>query len=118
MPRLESLWIAPRVAAAVHAAKHCPHAIVTAAGISEPSLVFLLGTETRFGNGDGAARALLDDPCALALVDQPYLDAFRAELARTGRTAAALATIEGLNIARGKRVTLTLFGLSQPPAGS
>jgi len=118
MPRLESLWIAPRVAAAVHAAKHCPRAVVTAAGISEPSLVFLLGTETRFGNGDGAARALLDDPCALALVDQPYLDAFRAELARTGRTAAALATIEGLNIARGKRVTLTLFGLSQPPAGS
>lgn len=118
VPRLDSLWIGARVAAAVRAATRCPHAVVTAAGISEPSLVFLLGTETRFGDGDSAARAVLDDPCALALVDRPYLRAFNAALARAGRTAPALATIEGINIARGKRVTLSLFGAPQPPDGS
>ncbi len=118
VPRLDSLWIGARVAAAVRAAMRCPHPVVTAAGISEPSLVFMLGTETRFGDGDSAAQALLDDPCAIALVDRPYLPAFNAALARAGRTAPALATIEGVNIARGKRVTLSLFGAPQPPGGS
>ena len=118
IPRLDSLWVGTRAAVAVQSGKRCPHPVVTAAGISEPSLVFLLGTGTRFRDGNGAAEALLEDPCALALVDRPYLGAFDAQLARAGKTAPALATIEGFNMARGKRVTLTLFGAPRAPAGS
>lgn len=118
LPRLDTLWVSARVAAAVHATTRCPHPVVTAAGISEPSLVFLLGTDTRFGDGNGAAEALLENSCALALVDQPYLRAFNERLARAGETAPALATIAGINIARGKRVTLTLFGAPRRQAGS
>ncbi len=109
MPSLDELWVSSRVAAAVEHGKRCPRAFVTSAGFSEPSLVFLLGQDTRFGDGTAAAEALLADPCALALVAEPQLKAFRERLARAQKSAAALATIDGLNLARGRRVALTLF---------
>ncbi|MFI4988721.1 MAG: ArnT family glycosyltransferase [Alphaproteobacteria bacterium] len=109
MPQLDRLWLSSRVAEAVARGKRCPHAEVTSAGFSEPSLVFLLGRDTRFGDGRAAAEALLGDACALALVDQPSLAGFSARLARAGKSATALATIDGINLARGRRVALTLF---------
>lgn len=118
MPRLDSLWVSPRVARLVESAKRCPQAVVTSAGFSEPSLVFLLGARTRFGDGGSAAEALLGDPCALALVDRPYLQGFFERLKRAGKTADAIATVEGINVARGTRVALTLFGTPHPAGGS
>src|SRR5208282_4450911 len=41
MPQLDRLWISTRVAQAVARAKPCAQAVVTSAGFSEPSLVFL-----------------------------------------------------------------------------
>ncbi|HLI12461.1 MAG TPA: glycosyltransferase family 39 protein [Alphaproteobacteria bacterium] len=111
MPQLGSIWLSSRVAHAVESQKLCPHSIVTSTGYSEPSLVFLLGPDTRFGEPKDAADALLHDPCALALVDKPSLPAFTDQLTRAGRTPQALAEIGGINAARGKRVDLTLFRL-------
>jgi 4-amino-4-deoxy-L-arabinose transferase-like glycosyltransferase len=117
-PRLEPLWVSTRAAAAVAQAKRCADTVVTSAGYSEPSLVFLLGPATRFGDGAAAAQALLSDRCALALVDKPFVEAFTARLARDGRQARPLATIDGLNLARGKRVALTLYAATPPAGGS
>ncbi|MGO8869410.1 MAG: ArnT family glycosyltransferase [Alphaproteobacteria bacterium] len=118
MPRLDRLWISSRVAQAVARAKPCPQAVVTSAGFSEPSLVFLLGGRTRFGDGTAAAEALLGDACALALVNEPDLKAFSARLARAGKAAEPLAKIDGINIARGRSVALTLFGALGPAGRS
>jgi 4-amino-4-deoxy-L-arabinose transferase-like glycosyltransferase len=118
MPRLDRLWISTRVAAAVARAKPCPGTLVTSAGFSEPSLVFLLGTRTRFGDGTAAAEALLGDACAMALVDAPELAAFGTRLALAGKTAAAVAQIDGINMARGRPVALTLFGTLAPAGRS
>lgn len=109
LPGANTLWVSSRVAAAIAHAKPCPTTVVTAAGFSEPSLVFLIGTNTRFGDGTAAAQALLDDSCALAVVDKPFLDAFNERLKRAGKNAEAIATIDGINMARGKRVVLTLY---------
>jgi len=118
MPRLDRLWISSRVAQAVAQAKPCPQAVVTYAGFSEPSLVFLLGGRTRFGDGTAAAEALLGDACALALVNESDLEAFGARLARAGKAAVPLAKIDGINIARGRSVALTLFGALGPAGRS
>lgn len=109
LPNASSLWVSPRVAAAVARAKPCPTTVVTAAGYTEPSLVFLIGANTRFGDGTAAAQALLDDPCALAVVDKPFLGAFNKRLERANKTAETVATIDGINMARGKHVTLTVY---------
>ena len=118
MPRLDRLWVSTRVAAAVARAKPCPRTLVTSAGFSEPSLVFLLGTRTRFGDGTAAAEALLGDACAMALVDAPDLAAFSSRLARAGKTAEPVAEIDGVNLARGRSVALTLFGAPAPAGRS
>jgi 4-amino-4-deoxy-L-arabinose transferase-like glycosyltransferase len=109
IPELDALWISTRVANAVRAAERCPKTVVTSVGFAEPSLVFILGTDTAFGNSRAAARAIADNRCAMALVDAPSIEAFRAELAETGKEAREVATIDGINMARGKPVTLTLF---------
>jgi len=117
IPELDSLRVSGRVADAVEQARRCAHAVVTSAGYSEPSLVFAVGPATRFGDGTAAAQALLDDRCALALVDRPYLEAFDERLQRAGRAAVPLASIDGFNMARGKRVMLTLFAPPQADGG-
>jgi 4-amino-4-deoxy-L-arabinose transferase-like glycosyltransferase len=116
MPGLQSLWIAPRVAAAVRSDRPCRDTAVMAAGFSEPSLVFMLGTRTRFGSGAAAAEALLEDSCALALVDRRELAGFAARLREAGKAARPLATIDGINPARGRAIDLTLFGKLHPEA--
>ena len=118
MPQLDRLWISSRVAAAVAKAKPCARTLVTSAGFSEPSLVFLLGAGTRFGDGKAAADALLGDSCAMALVDAPDLPAFTARLERAGKTAKRVAQVDGINLARGRAVELTLFGPAEPAGHS
>ncbi len=53
---LATIWVSPRVAALVskHAVAGDPPPVL--AGYTEPSLVFLLGTETRLTDGTGAAE--------------------------------------------------------------
>jgi 4-amino-4-deoxy-L-arabinose transferase-like glycosyltransferase len=109
VPELDKLWISTRVANAVRAAERCPKTIVTSVGFAEPSLVFLLGADTAFGDSQAAAQAIAGDRCAMALIDAPSIEAFRAQLADTGKGAREIATIDGINMARGEPVTLTLF---------
>ena len=109
-PMLEPLWLSPRIAAAVSQAAHCPDPVVASVGYHEPSLVFLLGTETPLvDDGAAAARHLLDAPCGLALVDAAAEAAFRAALADAGGGAEVVAVVEGFNYSRGSDVVLTLF---------
>jgi len=109
IPELDTLWISARVANAVHAAERCPKTTLTSVGFAEPSLVFALGADTSFGDSRAAAQAIAENRCAMALVDAPSLNAFRAELAETGKQAHEVATIDGINLAQGKSVALTLF---------
>lgn len=118
IPGLERVWVSPRVAQAIATVKRCPTADVISAGYSEPSLVFLLGQKVRFGDGNAAAQLLLNDRCALAVVDKPFVDAFTARLAQAGRRAVALATVDGINLARGQSVALTVFAAIPPAGGS
>lgn len=87
---------------------------VAAAGYSEPSLVFLLGTATRFTDGAGAAEYLKANPRALVVVESRQQAAFDARAAELGVRIEAFALLDGFNYSRGKRASLAVLGAMAP----
>ncbi|HXJ02764.1 MAG TPA: glycosyltransferase family 39 protein [Micropepsaceae bacterium] len=108
VPRLTDLWLSPRLAEAVarHRAINDPPAVT--AGYAEPSIAFLLGTETSLSDGSDAGHRTASAG-GLALVSddqrQPFLDA----VATGGAHAKALEEIAGLNYSRGRKTKITLY---------
>jgi 4-amino-4-deoxy-L-arabinose transferase-like glycosyltransferase len=117
LPQLDTIWLSPRIAAAVERARPCPGTTLATTPYDEPSLVFLLGTDTKLVDVRGAAAHLLHDPaCALVLVGAKERDAFLSLTAAGGLQPRAVARIRGVNYSNGKRVDLTLYAGS--PAGA
>lgn len=87
---------------------------VAAAGYSEPSLVFLLGTKTKFTDGAGAADYLNAHPGALVVVEGRQQAAFDSRAAETGLKVEAFAILDGFNYSRGKRASLAVLGAKNP----
>jgi molybdopterin-guanine dinucleotide biosynthesis protein len=85
------------------------------AGFSEPSVVFLLGTDTRLTGGAGAAQHLADHPRALVFVSDREETAFRGATAEQGFAVVDFARVAGFNYSKGKRVVLT--GYRRAPDG-
>ncbi len=115
LPAIEQLWPSAGVGALVKAHRPPGGAPVAAAGFHEPSLVFALGTKTVLTGADGAARHLAERPGALALIEAGREANFRAALRQLGVTAVALGTVRGINLSKGKAVSLTLYRAG--PAG-
>jgi 4-amino-4-deoxy-L-arabinose transferase-like glycosyltransferase len=112
LPGMNSLWVSRSAAQAVerYRASHGDESsIVAAAGYYEPSLVFLLGTETRLVFGEGAALHLREHRDALALVTADKERAFLESAAALDIRPRAVETIRGFNYSKGRWVTLTLY---------
>ena len=108
VPRLDQLWLSPRLADSVarHAMPEDPP-IVTA-GYAEPSISFLLGTRTALETGAGAAL-IAGKTGGLVLVDSGENDTFLKLIAEAGGKAEALDEISGLNYSRGRETRITLY---------
>jgi hypothetical protein len=72
-------------------------------------LVFLLGTDTRFTDGAGAADFLRTGSCHFALVDPRSERSFAQRAESTGLRYSFSQRVEGYNISIGKPVVLTVF---------
>ncbi|HKS84335.1 MAG TPA: glycosyl transferase, partial [Pseudolabrys sp.] len=83
--------------------------VVSTFAYQEPSLVFLLGTGTRFSDGAGAADFLRGGPCHFALVDQRSERSFVQRAESTGLRYSLTQRVDGFNISIGKPVSLTIF---------
>jgi hypothetical protein len=107
-PRLSRLWVSPRAAALIakYAKPGDPPPI--AAGYTEPSLKFALGTETRLTDGHGAADVGAYQG-GLALIEDSERPAFLAHLAEIEADAVPLDGIDGFNYTRGRPVHITLY---------
>nr|WP_211108527.1 glycosyltransferase family 39 protein [Azospirillum sp. OGB3] len=113
LPGIDGVWISRQAARTVAAVRPCADSLVASAGYSEPSLVFLLGTDTRLTHGTGAAAHLAENPsCGLALVTDREEAEFRAAL--KGAEPVPLGRFTGFNYNTGKRLTLTLYGAARP----
>lgn len=113
-PLLPSLFPSQLVAREVRT-KGCVHPqLVSTYNYQEPSLVFLLGTETKFTDGPGAAEFLHEGPCRFALIDARSERAFvqRANALNVRFTLGN--RIDGFNISNGKRFSMAVFHSAAP----
>ena len=114
LPSLDSLWISPRLAAAVHRQAPCAQPAVASAGHHEPSLVLLVGTQTRLVDGSEAAEFLAGGGCRLALVEQREEPAFLAKLAQLDRRASLRERVAGTNLGKIARHDVGVYSLQSP----
>jgi hypothetical protein len=113
VPRLDQLMVSPREAAMVarYAQPSDPPPVL--AGYTEPSAVFLLGTETRLSKGRGAAEIAAGQG-GLALIEEGQRPAFLAHLAELGGSATVVDGLSGFNYSRGRPVHITLYRVTPP----
>ncbi|MEX6507935.1 ArnT family glycosyltransferase [Jiella sp. M17.18] len=109
-PSLGPLWPSRTIAEIVARDKPCATTRLAAASYHEPSLVFLVGTDTILTDVAGVASHLEGDPaCALGVVPTGDLDRLDAALKPSGLAADRLATVDGWNLADGKHVHLAVL---------
>jgi hypothetical protein len=111
LPRLTSLWIAPRVEAmlARQAGDDPSGRGVVAGGYAEPSLQFLAGPYIMLmPNGTSAAYAMAHGRTT-AIVNDDDLTAFTAEATKLGLSPHKLGNVAGYNYSRGRPAALTIF---------
>jgi 4-amino-4-deoxy-L-arabinose transferase-like glycosyltransferase len=109
LPLLPSLFPSAVIADEIHTTDcERPHVASTFA-YQEPSLVFLLGTETRFTDGVGAADFLRSKSCHFALIDPRSERSFVQRAESVGLRYSLVRRVEGYNISTGKPVSLSIF---------
>ena len=101
LPRLSPLWLSPRVVAALPPARP-----IGAVGFSEPSLMVLAGTGTRWLlAADGAAALRAGTVAALVVADRDLASV----LALLGNESYDRVDVRGYNYSRGRPVVLTVL---------
>jgi 4-amino-4-deoxy-L-arabinose transferase-like glycosyltransferase len=116
LPSLDRLWLSRGAAALVASASSAAGGggkPVDSVGYTEPSLVFLLGTATRFVGPEQAAADLGAGRSVLALVTDRDEAAFRAALNTDGIAARPAGSVAGLDYSNGRRMTLTLYTVAE-----
>ena len=107
-PQLSTIWVSSRAAAAVEKDKRAGDPPPVLAGYTEPSMVFLLGTQTRLTGGATAAEVEAGEG-GLALIEDSEGKSFLARLATLGGQVVKVDEISGLNYSRGRRVHITFY---------
>ncbi|GAA0602479.1 hypothetical protein GCM10009416_45400 [Craurococcus roseus] len=112
-PRLQPLWIAPRLEALLaERAPGLPASDFGITGYAEPSAVFAVGTGTNLlRTGGDAARFLAGAPGRVVAVGNRAEADFRAEAAALRIAPVEIGTVTGLNYTRGRWITLILYRL-------
>lgn len=108
LPRLQRLWVAERAAHAVRSIS-APDAPAVIVGYHEPSLVFLLGTRTRFVDAAEAAAALQARPSAAAVVAGPSAPEFVRSARARGVDVQQVSTIDGIDPVHARPIELGVW---------
>lgn len=111
-PRMEALWITPRLAEAIARTSPCADPQVIVSGFSEASLLFTIGTGTKTGDGTAAADFLAEPGCRIAAVDGRQRARFDTRETELGRSASSLGMVEGFNLGTGRLLTLEILTAS------
>jgi hypothetical protein len=108
-PQLPSLFPSALIAEEIRGADCERPRVASTSGYQEPSLVFLLGTETRFTDGAGAADFLRLKPCHFALIDPRSERNFVQSAESIGLRYSLVRRVQGYNISTGKPISLSIF---------
>ena len=113
LPALETVWVTPRLVAAIKRQAGSPHPQVAAVGFHEPSLVFLAGTATKLVFAREAAEFLLSAEGHVAIVEKREEPEFLAQLAALGRPPVLRERVTGISIGRLRRVDIGIYTASR-----
>jgi len=113
-PRLDQIWVSPREAQMVarHMKQGDPAPVL--AGYTEPSALFLIGTETRLASNGRDAAAFSAAQGGLAAIEDGQRPRFLAHLAELEADATQIDALSGFNYSRGRPVHITLFRVTPP----
>ncbi len=114
LPHVGAIWLS-RSAAALVRTERLPDETVISTGYTEPSLVFLLGTDTKLLAPAEAAAALVGGKAKLALVADRQEADFETALKTAGRAVRPFGAVRGFDYSNGRWMTLRLYRLA--PAG-
>ena len=111
LPRIEAMWIAPRLQATLaRVAPGLPAERFGITGHAEPSTLFAIGGGLRLLPGGAAAGAFLAEaPGRVVAVGNRQEAAFQADATERGLRLQELATVSGYNYSRGRPITLLLY---------
>ena len=111
LPKVDGLWLSRSVARAVESYQQKPTAplVVAAVGYHEPSLVFLLGTQTDLVSWEQAPLLLRDRKADLALIPEKQHSVFQNRTRELGLPLKVVKTLSGFNYSKGKWLTLKLY---------
>lgn len=109
IPSLPQLFPSAQIAEQVRGAGCEAPQVVSTLAYQEPSLVFMLGTGTRFTDGAKAAEFLDKGPCHFALIDPRSERGFVQRANSIGLRYALSQRIDGYNISIGRQIFLTVF---------
>ncbi|NHN87531.1 ArnT family glycosyltransferase [Acetobacter conturbans] len=111
IPRLHSIWLAPRLVSMVERHKSCPDSRVMSSSFSEPSFVFLMHGNVSLDTPDAAASMLSkNSQCGLALVAQKDFPTFAASAQKYSVQLNEYERIKGFNYSTGKWLDIGLYG--------
>lgn len=108
LPSLTALFPSRALATAIRSTD-CPAPVVAAAGYYEPSLVFLLGTQTLLTDAARAVEFLRESDCRFAILEGRHERIFAQHAEASGLRYAPLTRVEGFNFSIGRRVNLAVF---------
>ena len=111
-PRLEQLWMTPRLKTLVAADAQPGDPAPALAGYQEPSMLFALGADVVLADGAGAADAGAHNG-GLALVEDTERGNFLARLAELQADATAVGDLSGFNYSRGRKQHVTVYRVTQ-----
>ncbi|HEY8697220.1 MAG TPA: glycosyltransferase family 39 protein [Rhizomicrobium sp.] len=113
-PRLTQIWMSPHLAEKVWRDRAPDDPPVVLAGYVEPSLIFLLGTNTHIEHGSSAA-AIVAQQGGLALVEDEQRKSFLDRLAQLHGKAVAVDQLSGFNYSRGRPEHVTFYRVTPAP---
>jgi 4-amino-4-deoxy-L-arabinose transferase-like glycosyltransferase len=93
----------------------CAEPLVASAGYHEPSLVFLVGTETRLTDGAGAAEFLRGGPCRFAVIESHEQKGFAQAADAIGLRYSLGFKIDGFNMGSGRTASLSVYRSASEP---
>jgi 4-amino-4-deoxy-L-arabinose transferase-like glycosyltransferase len=111
LPRLDAIWLS-RSAAQLVSGERLPGERVVSSGYAEPSLVFLLGTDTGLVPPTTAASDLIDGSAKLALIADHQDPDFQTALKNAGRMVRPFGAVRGFDYSNGRWMTLRLYRLA------
>ena len=116
VPQLHTLWLSSRAATLVATEPGAMRKPVVLDGYVEPSLVFLLGSDTRIEPATGAAKAA--EETGLALVESRVAPMFLSDLRHRGDAVVAVGKVSGLDYSTGRAQQVTLYRVTRSPAAT